>query len=102
MEAATRRHAITRVGHIEGYVPALRRKIEKDEGVIEVLRTHSQPCANCGQGSYVREEKTWLLGRLERGTVAFDETFSLIVVSCEVCGLTQMFDQRIVCQRQPS
>ena len=42
MEAATRRHAITRVGYIEGYVAALRRKIEKDEGVIEVLRkTHT-------------------------------------------------------------
>jgi len=38
MEAATRRHAITRVGYIEGYVAALRRKIEKDEGAIEVLR----------------------------------------------------------------
>ncbi len=38
MEAATRRHAITRVGYIEGYVAALRRKIEKDEGVIEILR----------------------------------------------------------------
>ena len=42
MEAATTRHAITRVGYIEGYVAALRRKIEKDEGVIEVLRkTHT-------------------------------------------------------------
>ena len=42
MEAVTRRRAITRVGHIEGYVAALRRKIEKDEGVIEVLRkTHT-------------------------------------------------------------
>ncbi len=55
----------------------------------------NQLCPNCGQGSYVREEQTWLLGRLERGTAAFDETFPLIVVSCEICGLTQMFDQRI-------
>ena len=42
MEAATTRRAITRVGYIEGYVAALRRKVEKDEGVIEVLRkTHT-------------------------------------------------------------
>ncbi len=42
MEAATRRQAITRVGYIEGYVAALRRKIEKDEGGMEVLRkTHT-------------------------------------------------------------
>ncbi len=42
MEAATRRHAITRVGYIEGCVAALRLKIEKDEGVIEALRkTHT-------------------------------------------------------------
>ena len=42
MEAANRRHAITRVEYIEGYVAALRRNIEKDEGVIEVLRkTHT-------------------------------------------------------------
>ncbi len=42
MEAATSRHAFTRVGYIEGCVAALRRKIEKDEGVIEVLRkTHT-------------------------------------------------------------
>jgi len=42
MEAANRRHAITRVGYIEGYVAALRRNIEMDEGVIEVLRkTHT-------------------------------------------------------------
>jgi len=42
MEAATTRRAITRVGYIEGYVAALRRNVEKDEGVIEVLRkTHT-------------------------------------------------------------
>ncbi len=31
----------SRFGRIEGHVAALRRKIEKDEGVIEVLRTHT-------------------------------------------------------------
>ena len=42
MEAATRAHAITRVGYTEGYVAAVRRMIEKDLGVIEVLRkTHA-------------------------------------------------------------
>ncbi len=42
MEATTRRHAVARVGYIEGCVAALRLKIEMDEGVIEVLRkTHT-------------------------------------------------------------
>ncbi len=42
MDASTRRHAVTRVGHIEGCVAALRRRIEEDEGVIEALRkTHA-------------------------------------------------------------
>ena len=56
----------------------------------------NQPCPNCGQGYYVRGEETWLLGRLEGGNPAPDKAFPLTVVSFEICGLTQMFDQRIV------
>jgi len=42
MEAATKAHAITRVGYTEGCVAAVRRMIENDKGVIEVLRkTHA-------------------------------------------------------------
>ncbi len=59
-----------------------------------------QLCPNCGQASYVREEETWLLAKLQGRNLAFDEAFPLIIVSCEICGLTQMFDQRIVGDRQ--
>ncbi len=62
----------------------------------------NQLCPNCGQASDVRGKETWLLGRLEGANPAPDKGFPLIVVSCEVCGLTQMFDQRIVDGGQPS
>lgn len=62
----------------------------------------NQLCPNCGQGSYVRAEETWLLAKLEGRNPAPDKAFPLIVVSCDICGLTQMFDQRIVGERQPS
>ncbi len=62
----------------------------------------NQLCPNCGQACYVRGEETWLLGRLEGANAAFDEAFPLVVVSCEICGLTQMFDQRIADERQHS
>ncbi len=62
----------------------------------------NQLCPNCGQASYLREEETWLLAKLEGSNLDFDETFPLVVVSCEICGLTQLFDQRIVGERQPS
>ena len=62
----------------------------------------NQLCPNCGQGSYVRAEETWLLAKLQGSNLALDEAFPLIIVSCEICGLTQMFDQRIVDGGRPS
>ena len=62
----------------------------------------NQLCPNCGQACYVRGKETWLLGRLEGANPAPDKAFPLTVVSCEVCGFIQMFDQRIVGEPQPS
>ena len=60
------------------------------------MATIEQPCLNCQGTRYRVDDNSWGLVRLKAGRYPeLGKSFALSVVSCEDCGLVQLFNRKI-------